>query len=336
MPTFFRPGFIIGGATPLDPPTSLVGTIGAQTQINLTWTDNSGTAFEVYQNNALIYTTTVGATSYNVTGLTTGTTYVFSVRAVDGDNYSEFVSISATPGYLYGSPAGSGGTVGGGTVAAQWTFEEASGNAVDSANSISVPASGTIQRQVNTSLFRVGSVGASTGAGRFTTTTDPAPLALGTSNFVLECTLLVNQIPSSPTQHVPFDTRESASLSGIYFVITPSTGDVTFGGRTTSGVDVSGSWFGVWTGNTFPTDGIQKFRFYVDRAPNPGTVTLVYNGVVQVTRNLTGLTPSLSLDASGVNLGGRYDTFRNFFGVLKEIRVTTGTTTANSGGPGGG
>ena len=66
-------------------PTSLAASGTTSTTTNLTWTastDNVGvTGYDVYQGAALI--ATVATTSYNVTGLTAGTAYAFSVYAKD-------------------------------------------------------------------------------------------------------------------------------------------------------------------------------------------------------------------------------------------------------------
>ena len=66
-------------------PTNLAASGTTSTSTNLTWTastDNVGvTGYDVYQGAALI--ATVATTSYNVTGLTSGTAYTFSVKAKD-------------------------------------------------------------------------------------------------------------------------------------------------------------------------------------------------------------------------------------------------------------
>lgn len=66
-------------------PTSLAASGTTQTTTNLSWTastDNVAvTSYEVYQGTTLLGT--VATTTYNVTGLTTSTTYTFSVKAKD-------------------------------------------------------------------------------------------------------------------------------------------------------------------------------------------------------------------------------------------------------------
>nr|MBF6609121.1 fibronectin type III domain-containing protein [Flavobacterium sp.] len=79
-------------------PTNLSASGTTQTTTNLSWsasTDNVGvTAYDVYQGAAL--KATVSATSYNITGLTSATTYSFTVRAKDAAGNISGVSNSAS------------------------------------------------------------------------------------------------------------------------------------------------------------------------------------------------------------------------------------------------
>ena len=71
--------------SPPSQPTGLVATVVSNTQINLAWTasiDNVGvTGYRVFRNGTQIATPT--ATTFNDTGLTAGTTYSYSITAVD-------------------------------------------------------------------------------------------------------------------------------------------------------------------------------------------------------------------------------------------------------------
>jgi chitodextrinase len=88
-------------------PTNLTSSNIDSTGITLTWTastDNIGvTAYEVYRDSTLITTITGSAgsappTTYNVTGLTSGTKYTFSVRAKDAaGNTSPSALLDVTP-----------------------------------------------------------------------------------------------------------------------------------------------------------------------------------------------------------------------------------------------
>ena len=75
------------------PPTDLAASV-TPASATLTWTDfNGGATYQVYQNGTLINTTAAGASSYTVSGLTSGATYTFSVKAVcSGSTTSDEVS----------------------------------------------------------------------------------------------------------------------------------------------------------------------------------------------------------------------------------------------------
>lgn len=81
-------------------PTNLAALNIGQTSFLLTWTastDNIGVAgYDVYRNGTKINSSLVSATSYNVTGLTAGTLYSFTVIAKDAAGNSSTVS-SALP-----------------------------------------------------------------------------------------------------------------------------------------------------------------------------------------------------------------------------------------------
>jgi hypothetical protein len=78
-------------ACPPNAPTSLNGSATSQTQINLSWTDNSSdeTGFKIEQPaGTVIHTTVADVTNYIHTGLTCGTTYDYEIKAtnVNGDS----------------------------------------------------------------------------------------------------------------------------------------------------------------------------------------------------------------------------------------------------------
>src|SRR5204863_9675542 len=81
-------------------PAGLTATVISGTQINLAWTastDNVGvTGYKVFRNSTQIATPT--ATTFNDTGLTAGTTYSYTVSAVDaaGNTSSPSTAVSAT------------------------------------------------------------------------------------------------------------------------------------------------------------------------------------------------------------------------------------------------
>jgi fibronectin type 3 domain-containing protein len=77
-----------GDTVPPQPPTTVTATTVSDTQINLTWsgaTDNLGvTGYRVYRNGGANAIATLGnVTSYSDTGLTGGTAYSYTIKAVD-------------------------------------------------------------------------------------------------------------------------------------------------------------------------------------------------------------------------------------------------------------
>ncbi len=119
-----------GGSTPdteaPSVPTNLAASNIADTTLTLTWnasTDNVGvTGYEVFQDGSSIATT--ANTTYNVTGLTAGTSYDFNVRAFDaaGNNSAQSNTASATT-----TGGGGGGCTGGVTVGYSEGFESSIG-----------------------------------------------------------------------------------------------------------------------------------------------------------------------------------------------------------------
>ncbi len=79
-------------------PANLIASGATTSTAQLNWsasTDNVGvTGYEILRNGSLIHTTT--ATSYTVTGLTAGTTYIFAVKAKDAAGNTSAASQAAT------------------------------------------------------------------------------------------------------------------------------------------------------------------------------------------------------------------------------------------------
>ncbi|MCR8632153.1 S-layer homology domain-containing protein [Paenibacillus radicis (ex Xue et al. 2023)] len=81
--------------------STLASSNTTQTGTTLTWTtatDNVGiTGYKIYNGTSLLQTVTSNVYSYAVTGLTAGTSYTFSVKAVDdGNNLSEAKTVNLT------------------------------------------------------------------------------------------------------------------------------------------------------------------------------------------------------------------------------------------------
>jgi Leucine-rich repeat (LRR) protein len=87
-------------STPSTPtsPTDLNATVVSQTQINLSWTDNSSdeTGFKIERDGSLIITTAADVTSYSDTGLSCDTTYSYSVKATNATDDSTAATVNAT------------------------------------------------------------------------------------------------------------------------------------------------------------------------------------------------------------------------------------------------
>jgi hypothetical protein len=88
---------VVASGTPAAP-SALSASPGSSTQINLSWTDNSSneTGFKIERsgdggaNFAQIFLAGANATSYNNTGLTANTAYLYRVRATNGSGDSNF------------------------------------------------------------------------------------------------------------------------------------------------------------------------------------------------------------------------------------------------------
>lgn len=100
----------------LPAPSSLTATASGSSQIDLTWSDNSGseTGFEIErsltaQNGyALVTTTAADATSFSDTGLNSSTTYYYRVRAISGSGNSLYSN--ETSATTLAPPPGGNGT----------------------------------------------------------------------------------------------------------------------------------------------------------------------------------------------------------------------------------
>lgn len=108
------------------PPTSLTATAASTSQIDLSWgasTDNVGVAaYAIYRGVTKIATVT--ATSYSDTGLSSGTLYSYTVKALDGAlNYSvaSNTASATTQAGIPAAPTGISATAGDGQVTISWT-----------------------------------------------------------------------------------------------------------------------------------------------------------------------------------------------------------------------
>lgn len=129
---------LIGGGTPTPSgPSSLVAKTASSSQINLTWKDNSGieTSFKVERATSSsgpwtqIGTTSANDVTYSATGLSSGTTYYFRVRAANSGGNSPYsgVASATTKDVIPGAPSSLVATaVSGDQINLTWT--QGSGN----------------------------------------------------------------------------------------------------------------------------------------------------------------------------------------------------------------
>jgi len=89
---------LIIDAVLLNAPTYLTANPVSQTQINLSWTDNSTdeSGFKIERAGSLITTTAADAIKYSDSGLSCGTTYSYSIKATNANGDSIAVTSSAT------------------------------------------------------------------------------------------------------------------------------------------------------------------------------------------------------------------------------------------------
>jgi titin len=91
-------------------PSVLSASAASQSQINLSWTDNSSneTGFEIYRGGSLITTTAANATSYSNIGLTCNTSYSYYVKAINAGGSSSASNTASATTVVCGSTAPSG------------------------------------------------------------------------------------------------------------------------------------------------------------------------------------------------------------------------------------
>jgi len=232
--------------------------------------------------------------------------------------------------YDYGWPAGGASES---NVAAQWLFDEGSGNIVDEVGAVSLAATGSPTYSYNTSAYSSDmAVGINVGAiNTFFGKAADTALDLDQNDAVMEW---VGKMDSTgtPTLLYPFDMTLSADSSrgylvfyypGLnYFRISLKADD-----DTSHAVD-----FTVLSAEVVD-DKFHKYRMVFDRSSN---VEFFIDGVSKGTGSLG---PLIGKDVKCHNVkvftregAGSY----YWKGALTELRFTVGNTTNNSGGKGGG
>lgn len=250
------------------------------------------------------------------------------------------VAPPAGPSYDYGAPAGTGGTTGGGTVVAQWTFQETSGNITDGVNSIvltkvngtsfiyEAPVSyegenitkginingatglgGTVGYWQNGSSQSVMDIGTGSAVFEFVCSTQ-----LSGNHFTLDC----RDSSASPTRGYSFGLNH-----GSFMRYNMYGDDGTF--RSADMVTVSDKRWGAGQ--------LSKVRIVINRGDN--TLKIYINGTLLASSTISTLSGKY-ISNRGVTLGANRGGTQNCYMTFCELRMTTGTTTANSDGPGGG
>ena len=87
-------------------PSGLTASAVSPTQVDLSWTDNSGfeSGFDIERDGTVVDTVGADTTSYSDTGLTYGTQYTYRVRAVDAGGTSPWSSEASTTTLAAGDP----------------------------------------------------------------------------------------------------------------------------------------------------------------------------------------------------------------------------------------
>jgi hypothetical protein len=210
-------------------PTSLVATATNLTTIALSWVDtNSGAAQYIVQRSpdgttgwTTITTTALGATSYNSTGLASGTTYYYRLSATNGNgNSAVTATVHATTGSIPSSPSGLSATVASSTsINLSWTDNDAAP---------SVATSYTIQRATdnaftqNVTNISVGAASVSYSDTGLTSSTTyyyhvAAVDAAGTSAYsnTSSATTTPGSTPSAPTS--PFAVNIDSTMNAVFW-----------------------------------------------------------------------------------------------------------------------
>lgn len=231
---------------------------------------------------------------------------------------------SAVLKYDYGWPGGGSSE---NNVTFQLLFDESSSPIVDEVAAVSLAQVGAPTYQVDTSaysdLMALGStIAFNQGWRKDSTTSEVAP---GTQSWVYECVYKAN----SPNGEM-IDTRDpgSVDVGGWYVGLSGASNGVTIIVTSTDNVTVGKTF----TDATVFDGNFHKMRAVFDRS---GNLELFVDGESQGTQSLATISGK-TIPAHGLTIGQRATGLNTAIGTYNEIRVSIGTTTNNSGGPGGG
>lgn len=326
----------------LDPATDLIATINEPTEVELTWTDNSGgCAYEINIDNVLVATTAPGATSYIATGLIPGVEYAFSIRAIQDEDVSVYVSVSVITTYEYGYPAGNGGGVQS-DVVAQWIFDEASGDVIDQVGTVDlaptqVGASSYIQREVSIGYTKSWE-SVSPGIFVLNRTSNSwifysadTSLAVGTGDATFEWISQYIPMNNGQSYATLYYSCNNSVLQGVYFYYDNATTTPRFNFYIKA--SDGSTLISTLTLVTNPFDfNIHKHRVVFDRA---GDAEYFIDGVSQGTASMAGLVGKTLPCSQLILMGATTSAVNTLAGTLFEFRQSANATN-NSGGPNGG
>lgn len=305
-----------GGITVLDP-SGLAASSVTSGSLTLDWTinDPSSYATEVYQDGVLIATVLSPTATYSVTGLSPSTSYVFAVKsAVLALSRKDEITQATSSGHHYGWPFG-------GTtepdVAAQWTFQEASGPIVDGVASISLAGAGTRTYQVAGSGAWGTFKGVTFGSGgKFTKRSADAALDFGTGPITFEA---VVKTTNSTSYHWIFTSQDQSTPNAAGISINTNGSNVSYALYCNDGSSFS---------NNFACSGLfdgaeHHLRFVFNRA---GNATVYLDDNLVDTYSLSSIA-GLAITSTGESVSEQpWNATYNWDGWIGEIRISKNLT----------
>ncbi len=317
-------GFVSPAFAGLAAPTNLAAAAASSTSIKLTWVDNNGspdeTGFSVERSLsatsgfAAVATTAADATSYVDTGLVTGQLYYYRVRAVRGNQSTNYTNVaSAKPADLTAPSVpnpvadsvvscsqinvawGASTDTGGSGLAGYRVYRNnvmvtqvpASANLLNDAG---LAASTTYSYQV-TAIDNAGnqssmSMTASANTGSCPTTTTVAPTTTSTSTSRPSTTSTSTTRPSTTSTSSPTTTSRpsttSTSTSSSTTTSRPTTTSTTSAIPTTTSTTLVSTGSFVWDGQmggTALSDSVVPYAVTVDRNGNSYVTGVMYGNV---------------------------------------------------------
>ncbi len=279
-----------------------------QTSLTLTWsgaTDNVGvTGYNVYQGTTLLTNTPVTVTSYNVTGLTTGTEYTFTVQAMDaaGNESTTGPSITVTTSPMSSSPILAAGDVSGApgdviqvpvnltssgeVVAMQFdlsydpallTYQQISAGSLTSAFTVS--ANEVADNKIRVIIYNLSNTPVAAGSG---TIAQLQFQVSGAATAEQVCALGLSEVTLSDAQSHAVTTTVNDGQFAVQQLADTSAPEWTSGSLVTSDVTQTSLTL-TWSGAT-DNVGVTGYNVY------QGTTLLTNTPVTGTSYNVTGLT----------------------------------------------